>query len=369
MIDEAPLDAARILAASVLSWWDSHEHDTTAISVDGFTEDRSIYDDEPEFIQFAKMLYPDLILKEYGEPLISAPGRLAIVKWIAEEQTGNSSLTIAAVGLDLTDQYTEFDRPYDADDFGRCYLLLKRCPELREILPKVVEVCPSWGPLVAVWDELTEVYEINPPIIDDLISGFNEDCDKAGGLTFTELTPGTEYRYAAITQVDTEGNNSTPVMVDINYGRYYQREFIIMNDSMVTVETINLTGIALDWSVCQAAGIEFVRGHVIQGERGQAVAVPPTSPSTNWILGGQLIAEHHISLSPPEAKVHRNGGPKSGWGDSGFWTCTSWKLRKADGHRGWSYHETDPLIAAMRLIVDVVLGDEVQVPAELLESQ
>jgi hypothetical protein len=51
------------------------------------------------------------------------------------------------------------DIPYDPDDFGRCYRLLKLFPSWRAELPKVADVCPKWKPYVEAWDELTAMFE------------------------------------------------------------------------------------------------------------------------------------------------------------------------------------------------------------------
>ena len=53
-----------------------------------------------------------------------------------------------------------------------------------------------------------------------------------------------------------------------------------------------------------------------------------------------MIQKHHLSISPPESRVHRYGGPNAGWGQSGVWTCTSWKLRDKDGERGVAHGDT-----------------------------
>ena len=96
-----------------------------------------------------------------------------------------------------------------------------------------------------------------------------------------------------------------------------------------------LEGVALDEAVARAIGDE-----------------PGADYSTSWHHGGRLIERYNISLGPPQSRVHRNGGRQPGWGESGMWTCTSWTMRKADGSRSLGYHETSPLIAAMRLIVE-----------------
>ncbi len=90
-------------------------------------------------------------------------------------------------------------------------------------------------------------------------------------------------------------------------------------------------------------------------DRAVAIAInvtPGLAYSTNWGDGGPLIEHHQIQLSAPQRNIHRHGGPNAGYGPAGFWTATSWVLRRPDGHRGLGFHESSPLVAAMRLIVD-----------------
>lgn len=85
-----------------------------------------------------------------------------IAVWAIKGDCGVSSETIAAVALGLQRGDAGrfgFDIPHDNGDFGRCYRLLKKIPELRDALPLVAEACPKWKPLVAEWDHLTALYE------------------------------------------------------------------------------------------------------------------------------------------------------------------------------------------------------------------
>ena len=100
------------------------------------------------------------------------------------------------------------------------------------------------------------------------------------------------------------------------------------------MEFSELEGVALDEAVAQAIGVE-----------------PGAAYSSDWSHGGPLIERFDVSLSGPGSRVHRNGGPHSGWGESGLWSATSWRMRKRDGRRDVAFHETSALLAAMRLIV------------------
>lgn len=72
--------------------------------------------------------------------------------------------------------------------------------------------------------------------------------------------------------------------------------------------------------------------------------------STDWAYGGPIIDRKGITL------VHMGDD----WRDS-------WKARMGDGHwQGHEIHGPTPLIAAMRCYVASKLGDEVDVPEELI---
>jgi hypothetical protein len=65
----------------------------------------------------------------------------------------------------------------------------------------------------------------------------------------------------------------------------------------------------------------------------ESIAAAPQAPSREpltdeqlaWAEFGPLIDKHHMVISPPESRVHRNGGPNAGWGQSGLWRCSAWK--------------------------------------------
>lgn len=80
-------------------------------------------------------------------------------------------------------------------------------------------------------------------------------------------------------------------------------------------------------------------------------------PSTSWAQAGPIIAREGISISPPESPVHRHGGPHAGWGDRGLWSSTI--FRRGPHRRTVAFHESDPLVAAMRAFVASRFGAEV----------
>jgi hypothetical protein len=95
-----------------------------------------------------------------------------------------------------------------------------------------------------------------------------------------------------------------------------------------------LEGAELDEAVAKAIGVE-----------------PGANYSSSWHHAGPLIERFDISLSSPGSRVHRHGGLNPGWGESGVWGATSWRMKDSSGKRRASHHETSALTAAMRLIV------------------
>ena len=130
--------------------------------------------DYPPLDSTARTLAED-VLKQHARPtdgrgarMVKAAAALltderqAADAWIAGGDTGSSSLTIWVVmtgrgplprllGIGST--------PSDADDFGRCYRLLRRIPAWRPRLLEVAQAWPEWMPLVLEWDRLTKLYE------------------------------------------------------------------------------------------------------------------------------------------------------------------------------------------------------------------
>lgn len=81
--------------------------------------------------------------------------------WALSGDTGASSETLACavLGIPDTGRRFGFDVPYDYNDFGRCYRLVKQVPEILVMWDKVREACPEWGPIIDKWGELVARYE------------------------------------------------------------------------------------------------------------------------------------------------------------------------------------------------------------------
>jgi len=108
-------------------------------------------------------------------------------------------------------------------------------------------------------------------------------------------------------------------------------------------KTAELTGPALDWAV------GYVMGEKLRILERQIVCPEDYSPSTNWAQGGPIIEREGINIGTIDAL----NGP--------YWEAHMPYGMSDDFGAG-----PTPLIAAMRCYVDSKLGDEVEVPEELL---
>lgn len=147
----------------------------------------------------------------------------------------------------------------------------------------------------------------------------------------------------------------------------------------VKVKTSELEGAALDWAVAQIENDDLdvtwkpLNGEMIGfGSIGSSPAFPcirlkvatsaPSglmvySPSADWEQGGPLIEKHHIQTS-------YNGNHFSQSPTREHWCAYACKDSGAEYRPSGS--GPSPLIAAMRALVAAKLGDEVEVPAELV---
>lgn len=108
------------------------------------------------------------------------------------------------------------------------------------------------------------------------------------------------------------------------------------------IKTADLIGPALDWAVskCENEGVT-----IINGQLETRWTEDGWKPSTDWSQGGPIIEREKISTM---------------WSLNNQWhACTGFS---AQGH----LLGPTPLIAAMRCYVASKLGDEVEIPEELL---
>jgi hypothetical protein len=114
------------------------------------------------------------------------------------------------------------------------------------------------------------------------------------------------------------------------------------------MKTRELEGAALDWAVANCEGLAPLAYDAIQQGFYR--------PSTDWAQGGLIIEREGISICNLEA----NSSGVEGW------TAAIGELWSPQDD-GWV--SATPLIAAMRCYVGSQLGNEVEIPTELMEVQ
>ena len=115
------------------------------------------------------------------------------------------------------------------------------------------------------------------------------------------------------------------------------------------IKTSELTGVALDWAVAKAEGYT---GVALESRTGEWY-----TPSTDWAQGGPIIEREGITLSRNEQKSFVGQQP---------WVSYFIEHLFTDEYEHEYQYGPTPLIAAMRCYVASKLGDEVDVPEELL---
>ena len=120
------------------------------------------------------------------------------------------------------------------------------------------------------------------------------------------------------------------------------------------VKTADLIGPALDWAVakCEAVEVEYINDGITRCILRVSPFTGMYRPSVDWAIGGPLIERESITLRV-------NACVPSRWVafiDFGGSNCNI-KARQSG---------PTPLIAAMRCVVAANLGDEVDVPDELV---
>lgn len=111
------------------------------------------------------------------------------------------------------------------------------------------------------------------------------------------------------------------------------------------IKVSEATGAVLDWMVAKAEGWT-VEDHIITH-----VTTKFYNPSSNWVQGGPIIEREKIGF------------------DECFGTwAADWYAPKNSNRDGISMLGKSPLEAAMRCYVASKLGDEVEVPDELVKE-
>ena len=115
------------------------------------------------------------------------------------------------------------------------------------------------------------------------------------------------------------------------------------------LKTSELQGAALDWAVAKCEG--YPMGIWYDEEELPMIRddeVPEWKPSINWAQGGPIIEQEKISV----------------WARGNEWASESF----VPNQQGLECVGPTPLIAAMRCYVASKLGDEVDMPDELMEG-
>lgn len=126
------------------------------------------------------------------------------------------------------------------------------------------------------------------------------------------------------------------------------------------MKTSELKGVALDWAVAKCEGLNLVRdpmGFKRGSEAGfwvwewhsgiQEKVGVGYSPSTDWAQGGLIIERESVALR----KFIETG-----------WQADTWNFK----FEGQHMHGDTPLEAAMRCYVAKKLGNEIDIPKELV---
>lgn len=126
------------------------------------------------------------------------------------------------------------------------------------------------------------------------------------------------------------------------------------------MRTNELTGPALDWAVAKCEereGQAYLRGgKLYEPLRGEFLCY-----STDWAQGGPIIGRERIAVAPfyrtwvaasfVEELVHDSDGD-----------CMVVAMWKSEPH----FYGSNPLIAAMRCLVASKMGDNIDIPKELI---
>jgi len=108
----------------------------------------------------------------------------SMIKWLLSDDTGISSKNIIRRYLNLP--IKSFGWPHDADDFGRCYRMLKFCPQIDVNIMKDVD--KIWADLVDKWQELSNLYEKDKGVeIWNCINAIDKKYRKNATLTWDDI--------------------------------------------------------------------------------------------------------------------------------------------------------------------------------------
>ena len=148
------------------------------------------------------------------------------------------------------------------------------------------------------------------------------------------------------------------------------------------VKTSELSGVQLDYAVAWSVDWGQPVIHITSGGSFVELMGVVFSPTTNWSQCGPLMSTYQIFIEPPH-DVHKSmldekGNPKGCWETYESWHA-SVSTRVAErppreAFEGWYFpggpyraEGETPQIAICRAVVAAKLGDEVEIPDELME--
>lgn len=79
------------------------------------------------------------------------------IEWFNGDDTGISSCTLLCIHLRVKHRYG-LDAPYDVADFGRCFRVVEKFPEIRDSFPKVARRVKAFRGILKHWDQLCDLY-------------------------------------------------------------------------------------------------------------------------------------------------------------------------------------------------------------------
>jgi len=128
------------------------------------------------------------------------------------------------------------------------------------------------------------------------------------------------------------------------------------------MKTTELTGLALDWAVAKAWQPVYSDAHLVQVVLGCHATVGAFRPSTNWAHGGPVIEREWIGLCRNGKRTFSN--------DNMRYEANVIKNQDDPPPCRVGFRGTGPtaLVAAMRCYVASKLGDEIEIPKELLNA-
>lgn len=118
------------------------------------------------------------------------------------------------------------------------------------------------------------------------------------------------------------------------------------------VKTAELKGVALDWAVIRASNFPVMahEGRFVTYDMGLDRYVV-IQPSVAWSQCGTMIERFGITVTPASSAM------------------TDWMARFAQSKKLYDGFGSTPQIAICRAVVASKLGDEVDIPDELMESK